>query len=42
MKIVASTKLTRAQRAMTNSRAYGQTSNTVFDEAETKVGESAE
>ena len=36
MKIVASTKLTRAQRAMANSRTYGQTSNTVFDEAETK------
>ena len=27
MKIVASTKLTRAQRAMTDSRKYGQTSN---------------
>ncbi|KAL1296658.1 hypothetical protein AAFC00_000139 [Neodothiora populina] len=37
MKIVASTKLTRAQRAMTESRSYGQTSNQVFDEAETKV-----
>jgi len=37
MKIVASTKLTRAQRAMTESRTYGQTSNQVFDEAETKV-----
>lgn len=37
MKIVASTKLTRAQRAMTNSRTYGQTSNQVFDEAETKA-----
>ena len=36
MKIVASTKLTRAQRAMQESRSYGQTSNTVFDEAETK------
>lgn len=36
MKIVASTKLTRAQRAMTESRSYGETSNTVFDEAETK------
>lgn len=36
MKIVASTKLTRAQRAMTASRSYGQTSNQVFDEAETK------
>lgn len=36
MKIVASTKLTRAQRAMNESRTYGQTSNTVFDEAETK------
>ena len=36
MKIVASTKLTRAQRAMTESRTYGQTSNTVFEQAETK------
>lgn len=36
MKIVASTKLTRAQKAMTDSRKYGQTSNQVFDEAETK------
>ncbi|KAG8623702.1 hypothetical protein KVT40_008678 [Elsinoe batatas] len=39
MKIVASTKLTRAQRAMTESRSYGQTSNTVFQEAETKPTE---
>jgi len=36
MKIVASTKLTRAQRAMTSSRQYGQTSNVVFEHAETK------
>jgi ATP synthase F1 gamma subunit len=36
MKIVASTKLTRAQKAMTDSRRYGQTSNKVFEEAETK------
>lgn len=36
MKIVASTKLTRAQRAMTESRQYGKTSNTVFENAETK------
>ncbi|CAD6504168.1 BgTH12-05902 [Blumeria graminis f. sp. triticale] len=36
MKIVASTKLTRAQRAMTESRQYGQTSNAVFDQAGTK------
>ncbi|EHL03606.1 ATP synthase (F1-ATPase), gamma subunit [Glarea lozoyensis ATCC 20868] len=39
MKIVASTKLTRAQRAMTESRKYGQTSNTVFENAETKAME---
>ncbi|CUS10543.1 unnamed protein product, partial [Tuber aestivum] len=39
MKIVASTKLARAQRAMSESRAYGQTSNTVFDKAETKPQE---
>ena len=36
MKIVASTKLTRAQRAMTESRSYGKTSNEVFEQAETK------
>lgn len=36
MKVVASTKLSRAQRAMTESRSYGQTSNTVFENAETK------
>jgi F-type H+-transporting ATPase subunit gamma len=36
MKIVASTKLTRAQKAMKDSRTYGQTSNKVFEEAETK------
>ena len=36
MKIVASTKLTRAQRAMNESRTYGKTSNQVFEEAETK------
>ena len=40
MKVVASTKLTRAQRAMSESRKYGETSQTVFDEAETKVLES--
>lgn len=36
MKIVASTRLTRAQKAMNESRAYGETSNTVFEKAETK------
>lgn len=36
MKVVASTKLTRAQKAMTESRVYGETSNTVFEKAETK------
>jgi F-type H+-transporting ATPase subunit gamma len=36
MKIVASTKLTRAQRAMNDSKAYGETSNEVFNQAETK------
>jgi F-type H+-transporting ATPase subunit gamma len=36
MKIVASTKLARAQRAMGESRVYGQTSNKVFEAAETK------
>ncbi|KAI1499171.1 ATP synthase F1 gamma [Biscogniauxia marginata] len=36
MKIVASTKLARAQRAMNDSRKYGETSNEVFKSAETK------
>ncbi|KAI1429959.1 ATP synthase F1 gamma [Xylaria sp. FL1777] len=36
MKIVASTKLTRAQRAMNESRKYGETSQEVFQSAETK------
>lgn len=36
MKIVASTRLTRAQKAMNESRAYGETSNAVFENAETK------
>ncbi|KKY36846.1 putative atp synthase gamma chain [Diaporthe ampelina] len=36
MKIVASTKLTRAQRAMNESKVYGATSKEVFDQAETK------
>ena len=40
MKIVASTKLARAQKAMADSRAYGQNSNTVFEKAETKPAES--
>jgi F-type H+-transporting ATPase subunit gamma len=42
MKIVASTKLTRAQRAMVDSRKYGQTSNEVFEAAETAPIESEE
>ncbi len=42
MKIVASTKLNRAQRAMYDSRKYGQTSNEVFDAAETKPLEQGE
>ena len=40
MKIVASTKLTRATRAMSDSREYGQTSNRVYDATETKPTES--
>ncbi|EJP70107.1 ATP synthase subunit gamma, mitochondrial [Beauveria bassiana] len=35
MKIVASTKLTRATRSMNDSRTYGATSNEVFKQAET-------
>ena len=42
MKIVASTKLNRAQRAMFDSRKYGETSNEVFSAAETKPLEAAE
>ncbi|KAK3394185.1 ATPase, F1 complex, gamma subunit domain-containing protein [Podospora didyma] len=36
MKIVASTKLTRAQKSMRDSRTYGQSSNEVYESAETK------
>ncbi|KAK2747520.1 atp3 gamma subunit of the F1 sector of mitochondrial F1F0 ATP synthase [Myotisia sp. PD_48] len=36
MKIVASTRLNKAQRAMSVSRAYGQSSEAVFEQAETK------
>lgn len=36
MKVVASTKLARAQRAMENSKVYGEASNKVFNSAETK------
>jgi len=36
MKIVASTRLSKAQKAMAESRSYGQTSNAVFENAETK------
>lgn len=39
MKVVASTKLTRAQRAMDTSRKYGETSQEVFEAAETKAPE---
>lgn len=39
MKIVASTKLARAGRAMAESRVYGETSNKVFKNAETKPTE---
>ncbi|KAK3714657.1 atp3 gamma subunit of the F1 sector of mitochondrial F1F0 ATP synthase [Vermiconidia calcicola] len=42
MKIVASTKLTRAQRTMVESQKYGQTNNKVFEEAETKPLEGQE
>ncbi|KAB8074675.1 ATPase, F1 complex, gamma subunit domain-containing protein [Aspergillus leporis] len=36
MKVIASTRLTRAQKAMGDSRVYGETANTVFEKAETK------
>ncbi|KAF3939938.1 Inceptin [Dactylella cylindrospora] len=41
MKVVASTKLNRAMRAMTESKTFGQTSNKVYEEAETKVPQEA-
>jgi F-type H+-transporting ATPase subunit gamma len=34
MKIVASTKMNQAQRAMSESRVYGKTSNQLFEQAE--------
>ncbi|KKA29990.1 hypothetical protein TD95_002978 [Thielaviopsis punctulata] len=42
MKVVASTKLNQAQRAMNNSRSYGETSNEVYKHAETAPIEAAE
>ncbi|KAH6606629.1 atp synthase gamma chain precursor [Trichoderma cornu-damae] len=42
MKIVASTKLTRATRSMNDSRKYGETSNEVFQAAETTAAEAEE
>ncbi len=42
MKIVASTKLTRATRTMNDSRVYGETSNEVFKQAETAALEEGE
>jgi F-type H+-transporting ATPase subunit gamma len=42
MKVVASTKLNRAQRSMVESRAYGEASNSVYDSAETKALEAGE
>jgi len=42
MKIVASTKLTRAQRTMADSRLYGNTSNEVYNVAETKPAEAGQ
>ncbi|KAG5973448.1 hypothetical protein E4U58_005049 [Claviceps cyperi] len=39
MKIVASTKLNRAQRTMAESRKYGETASEVFQAAETAVPE---
>jgi F-type H+-transporting ATPase subunit gamma len=37
MKVVASTKLTPAQRAMAESKVYGAVSNTFYDQAEVKA-----
>ncbi|PTB65334.1 ATP synthase F1 gamma [Trichoderma citrinoviride] len=42
MKVVASTKLTRATRSMNDSRKYGEASNEVFKSAETAAAEAEE
>lgn len=42
MKVVASTKLTRATRSMNDSRKYGEASNEVFKSAETTAAEAEE
>ncbi|KAL7798107.1 ATPase [Trichoderma ceciliae] len=42
MKVVASTKLTRATRTMNESRKYGESSNEVFQAAETTAAEAEE
>lgn len=42
MKVVASTKLTRATRSMDESRKYGETAQEVFEAAETTAPENEE
>ncbi|CAO3687314.1 unnamed protein product [Umbelopsis ramanniana] len=41
MKMIASTKVAKAQKAMENARAFGSSSSALFENAETKVGEDA-
>ncbi|KAI9284263.1 ATP synthase F1, gamma subunit [Umbelopsis sp. AD052] len=41
MKMIASTKVAKAQKAMENARAFGSSSGALFENAETKVGEDA-
>ncbi|ORY53830.1 ATP synthase F1, gamma subunit [Rhizoclosmatium globosum] len=41
MKMIASTKVTKAQRAMENARVYGQSANSLFKHIETEEKDSA-
>ncbi|KAI8364407.1 ATP synthase F1, gamma subunit [Blakeslea trispora] len=41
MKMIASTKVTKAQRGMEAARVFGQASNSLFESAETKAGDDA-
>ncbi|OZJ04524.1 hypothetical protein BZG36_02245 [Bifiguratus adelaidae] len=41
MKMIASTKVTKAQRAMENARTYGEATNELFKAAETKPAENS-
>ncbi|KAG1329063.1 hypothetical protein G6F61_015076 [Rhizopus arrhizus] len=41
MKMIASTKVTKAQRGMEAARAFGASSNALFTNAETKAADDA-